>query len=350
MSKAQPIRVLMTGAGAPGGPGILLALRQEPQIELTVADANPYASGRALHTNFVQIPAASHPGYVAEMLRLCSEKQIQVLLPLVTRELELLSGHKAEFEAIGTRVVVSDAEKLHMANDKALLMQTLIAANIPVAECHTAHSGPEIEMFAKKLGYPQKNVCIKPALSNGSRGMRILDASAGSLATFFEQKPNNTHTTLESLLNIFKDAILPTMLVMEYLPGEEYTVDALLDIGEPLIILPRKRISMNNGISVAGEFENNKEIMDYATAVFKATGLHGPNGLQVKRSENGEFRILEINPRLQGSTTTALDMGINLPLLAVQQAIGIAVKSLIPEPRWGLRFTRYYADAWFSET
>ena len=96
MSTSQPIRVLMTGAGAPGGPGILLALRQDPQIELTVADANPYASGRTLHPDFVQIPAASHPGYVAEMLSLCSEKQIQVLLPLVTRELELLSGHKAK--------------------------------------------------------------------------------------------------------------------------------------------------------------------------------------------------------------------------------------------------------------
>jgi carbamoyl-phosphate synthase large subunit len=350
MSKAQPIRVLMTGAGAPGGPGILLALRQEPQIELTVADANPYASGKAIHSDFVQIPAASQPEFIGEMMRICREKQIQVLLPLVTRELELLSQSVTDFRDVGTSVVVSDADKLHMANDKALLMQTLITANIPVAECYTAHSGPEIEMFAKKLGYPQKKVCIKPALSNGSRGMRILDASAGSLASFFEQKPNNTHTTLESVLNIFKDAILPTMLVMEYLPGEEYTVDALLDNGQPLVILSRKRISMNNGISVAGEFENNKEIMDYASVVFKATGLHGPNGLQVKRSETGEFRILEINPRLQGSTTTALGMGINLPFLAVQQAIGIDVKSLIPEPRWGLRFTRYYADAWFSET
>ena len=348
MSTSQSIRVLMTGAGAPGGPGILLALRQDPQIELTVADANPYASCKAIHSDFVQIPAASQPEFIGEILNICREKQIQVLLPLVTRELELLSQYVADFRAIGTSVVVSDADKLHMANDKALLMQTLITANIPVAECHTAHSGTEIEMFAKKLGYPQKKVCIKPSLSNGSRGMRILDASAGSLSSFFEQKPNNTQTTLDNVLHIFGDATLPTMLVMEYLPGEEYTVDALLDKGEPLVILPRKRISMNNGISVAGEFENNKEIIDYATAVFKATGLHGPNGLQVKRNENGEFHILEINPRLQGSTTTALGMGINLPLLAVQQAIGTDIKSLIPEPRWGLRFVRYYQDAWFD--
>jgi carbamoyl-phosphate synthase large subunit len=348
MSTSQSIRVLMTGAGAPGGPGILLALRQDPQIELTVADANPYASGKAIHSDFVQIPAASQPEFIGEILKICREKQIQVLLPLVTRELELLSQYVTDFRDVGTYVVVSDADKLHMANDKALLMQTLITAKIPVAECHTAHSGAEIEMFAKKLGYPQKKVCIKPALSNGSRGMRILDASAGSLSSFFEQKPNNTHTTLDNVLHIFGDATLPTMLVIEYLPGEEYTVDALLENGTPLVILPRKRISMNNGISVAGEFENNKEIIDYATAVFKATGLHGPNGLQVKRNENGEFRILEINPRLQGSTTTALGMGINLPLLAVQQAIGIDVKSLIPEARWGLRFVRYYQDAWFD--
>jgi carbamoyl-phosphate synthase large subunit len=348
MSTSQSIRVLMTGAGAPGGPGILLALRQDPQIELTVADANPYASGKAIHSDFVQIPAASQPEFIGEILKICREKQIQVLLPLVTRELELLSQYVTDFRDVGTYVVVSDADKLHMANDKALLMQTLITAKIPVAECHTAHSGAEIEMFAKKLGYPQKKVCIKPALSNGSRGMRILDASAGSLSSFFEQKPNNTHTTLDNVLHIFGDATLPTMLVIEYLPGEEYTVDALLENGTPLVILPRKRISMNNGISVAGEFENNKEIIEYATAVFKATGLHGPNGLQVKRNENGEFRILEINPRLQGSTTTALGMGINLPLLAVQQAIGIDVKSLIPEARWGLRFVRYYQDAWFD--
>jgi carbamoyl-phosphate synthase large subunit len=328
-------------------PGIIKALQQSSTIQLMVADANPDASGRTLQEPFFLLPKASDPAFIGEIRQLCKEKQVDVLLPLVTRELEILSAHKQEFLQAGTRIIVSDAEKLHLANDKLQLMQKLHQHGIAVAPYFAANTADEIATSAYALGYPEKKVCIKPALSNGSRGMRILDAGAGSFEAFFEQKPGNAHTTLEYITELFGNSLLPSMLVMEYLPGEEYTIDAFLDNGEPLLILPRKRIAMNNGISVAGEFENNKEIMDYATAVFKAIGLHGPNGLQVKRNENGEFRILEINSRLQGSTTTALGMGINLPLLAVQQAIGIDVKSLIPEPRWGLRFVRYYQDAWF---
>jgi carbamoyl-phosphate synthase large subunit len=179
--------------------------------------------------------------------------------------------------------------------------------------------------------------------------MRILDAGAGSFEAFFEQKPGNPHTTLQSIITLFGDRPLPDMLVMEYLPGEEYTVDALLDSGEPFLLLPRTRIAMNNGISVAGVFEENRVIIDYATRVFRCMKLHGPNGLQVKRGEDGRFYILEINPRLQGSTTTAMGMGINLPVLAVKQSMGLSIKPLIPPPKWGLRFVRYYEDAFFDQ-
>jgi len=313
-----------------------------------VADANPDASGRTLQEPFFLLPKASDPSFISAILQLCQEHQVDVLLPLVTRELEILSAHKQEFLQAGTHIIVSDAEKLHLANDKLQLMQKLHQHGIAVAPFYTANTAEEIATCAQALGYPHKKVCIKPALSNGSRGMRILDAQAGSFEAFFEQKPGNTHASLESIMGLFGSRELPAMLVMEYLPGEEYTVDALLDNGEPLMILPRKRIAMNNGISVAGVFENNEEIINYAAQVFRCMQLHGPNGLQVKRGEDGHFYVLEINPRLQGSTTKAMGMGINLPVLAVNQAMGVNIKPLIPEPRWGLRFVRYYEDAWFK--
>ena len=40
------IKVLMTGAGAPGGPGIIQALKKDNNIHLHIADANPNSSGR----------------------------------------------------------------------------------------------------------------------------------------------------------------------------------------------------------------------------------------------------------------------------------------------------------------
>jgi carbamoyl-phosphate synthase large subunit len=345
--KNSEIRVLMTGAGAPGGPGIIKALKESSRIQLWVADANSKASGRALHKDFIQIPNASHADFLPTILKLCKDHEIQVLLPLVTRELEILSGYKQALLEAGTKVIVSDFDSLSIANNKLSLMQAVQDAGIEVAPFFKANSAVEINKYAKMLGYPEKKVCIKPALANGSRGMRILDEASGTLEAFFNEKPGNTHLSLQTVMDVFGDSHLPDMLVMEYLPGAEYTVDALLENGEALVLLPRKRVAMNNGISVAGIFENHQEIIDYSKKIFMALKLDGPNGLQVKANEEGKYRILEINPRLQGSTTTAMGMGINLPLMSVLKASGEDISSHLISPRWGLSFARYYENAFF---
>lgn len=345
MNQKTSIRVMITGAGAPGGPGIIRALGADPDLELVAADANPLASGRALLPDFELLPQALAADFGFRLLNICRSRNIDVLLPLVTRELEVIAGMKEEFSSAGIALVVSDAGPLHIANNKHRLMQKLNEAGIPVAAFRAVDTPEALEQAAKDFGYPQNPVVIKPSLSNGSRGMRILDAGRDRFADFFTHKPGTAVSTLEEVLKILKGHQIPEMLVMEYLPGEEYTVDCLLDQGNPMLILPRKRLAMNNGISVAGIFENHAGIMDYTHRVFEAIPLHGPAGLQMRMNTNGEMRMLEINPRLQGSTTTAMGMGINLPAMAVRQAAGFQFR--IPQPLWGLRFARVYEDLFF---
>lgn len=345
MNQQGKIRVMVTGAGAPGGPGIIRALVADPDLVPVAADANPLASGRALLPDFELLPRASAADFGSGLLSICRRRNIDVLLPLVTRELEVIAGMKEEFSRAGVSVVVSDAGPLHIANNKHLLMQRLEEAGIPVAAFRAVQTPEALEQAVKDFGYPHKPVVIKPSLSNGSRGMRILDARRDRFAGFFAEKPGTAVTTLEEVLNILQGHEIPEMLVMEYLPGEEYTVDCLLDRGKPLLILPRKRLTMNNGISVAGIFEDHPGIIDYTRRVFEAIPLHGPAGIQVRMNTSGEVRMLEINPRLQGSTTTAMGMGVNLPAMAVKQAAGLPFN--IPQPRWGLRFARVYEDLFF---
>ena len=89
----------MTGAGSPGGPGIIQALKKNPKINLHIADANPNASGRYMSTDctFHQLPMANSKNFIATLLDLCDKKKIYVLLPLVTKELFKLSVHKKRF-------------------------------------------------------------------------------------------------------------------------------------------------------------------------------------------------------------------------------------------------------------
>ena len=107
-------------------------------------------------------------------------------------------------------------------------------------------------------------------------------------------------------MRILSSKPFPELLVSEYLPGEEYSVDCLARNGEAIIVVPRARKKMINGISVEGEFVEEENIIGYCKQIIHELQLHGNIGIQVKRSVAGKFLILEINPRVQGTISAGL--------------------------------------------
>ena len=65
----------MTGAGAPGGPGVIKCLLKDKNIDLLVCDINPEASGRFLHKQFVQIPPATDNDFITQIFQICEEEK-----------------------------------------------------------------------------------------------------------------------------------------------------------------------------------------------------------------------------------------------------------------------------------
>lgn len=351
------INILMTGAGAPGGPGIIKALKKDKNICLHVCDVNPRASGRYLNrSRFFTIPKANSPDFMPEILAQCLKKNIQVVFPLVTMELFQLAEHKALFEKAGIKVLVSDKENLDIANNKSRLCQHLKENGILTPDFEVVKAG-DFEGFLqafKTLGYPERPLCVKPSISNGSRGVRIIDESVDKFDLLFHHKPNNLYMTFDEITEIlrghFKQANneqnFPELLISEVLTGEEYTIDTIVNQGKPELILPRVRTKMNNGISVEGQFIENQEIIDYCFQILTSLKLHGNIGIQVKRAVDGRFKILEINPRIQGTSVAAMGLGINLPLLAVKQEMGEKID--IPPIKWGTCFSRYYQEVFYN--
>jgi carbamoyl-phosphate synthase large subunit len=104
---------------------------------------------------------------------------------------------------------------------------------------------------------------------------------------------------------------------------------------------------MVNGISVKGEFIEQKDIIDYCGSIIRELRLHGNIGIQVKANSSGEYRLLEINPRVQGTISAALGAGINLPVLAVKSELGLPVTDKELGVRWGTRFGRFWDEVFF---
>jgi carbamoyl-phosphate synthase large subunit len=341
------INILMTGGGAPGAAGILKCLRQNPLFKITVADANPDAIGRWLNEDFETIPYAHEKKFVDQLLCICQKKNIHIVMPLVTKELIPLSRHKDEFEKNGIKILISNVDGLEIANNKSRLYQFLEWRGLEVPAFRIVETIDQFKSAVKELGYPEKNVCFKPSVSNGSRGFRIIANNIDEHDLLLKEKPDSTFILSNEAVRILSVKPFPELLVSEYLPGEEYSVDCLANHGKARLIVPRLRIKMINGITVVGEFVKEEKIIEFCSQIIHELQLHGNIGIQLKKSGAGKFLILEINPRVQGTIAAALGAGINLPVLAVKQESGLEIRDAELQVKWGTKFSRYWDEVFY---
>ena len=122
---------------------------------------------------------------------------------------------------------------------------------------------------------------------------------------------------------------VPGCMMMEYLPGEEYTIDCFTSKSEKLLFSGarlRKRVS--NGISVnsvlASESINN-ELKNISEIINQQLHLRGAWFYQVKRSAKGRLKLMEVAARLGGSSAFFRMKGVNFALLTLWDALGIDV-------------------------
>ena len=345
---SRELHILLTGAGAPGVEGTLYALRQLCAYIIGV-DADPQAVGQYLCDAFRTIPfAREEEAYLAALRSICEEYKVDVIVPQNTSELQLLAVNKPLFEAQGTRIAVSDAAAIEMANNKYLLLEESRRLGLPTcayALCTDfAHLRAEVQS-RKARGLL---TVVKPPCGNGSRGVRIImEADADKRKEdFYRQKPSSLYCTIEELYAILGDSF-PELLVMDYLEGEEFTVD-VLRTDKSFVAIPRKRESMRSGITFRASLEADEVMIQAARVLSESIGLRYCFGFQFKRNNEGVPMLLECNPRVQGTMVMSVMAGANIIAAAVCAALGEEE----PEPtiKWDTKLVRYWGAIGVNES
>src|ERR1043166_3203032 len=162
MTSGREINILMTGAGAPGSPGILRCLQSDPNFKVMVADANPNAVGRWLNgdSGFEKIPFAHENNFIDQLLSICERRNVQVVMPLVTKELIPLSQNKKEFEGQDTKVLVSNVDSLEIANNKSRLYQFMEWRGIDVPTYRVVENIDQFKLAVEELLASQRRACF----------------------------------------------------------------------------------------------------------------------------------------------------------------------------------------------
>ncbi len=345
-NRVSKVTVMITGAGAPGSVGIIKSLRLngERNIKVIGVDANlEEAAGIGMVDKSYKIPPAESCSFIDEVLKICINEKVDVVIPLVTKELSVFSKNIKVFKINNIKVQISKYESLQIANNKYNLMKFCKDHRVPSPIFYRVRSIEEFEEKAKMLGYPEKKICFKPPESNGLRGFRIISDSQNKMDNLLNEKPNNIYIGYDEFLQMAKDSnTFPELLLMEYLPGEEYSVDALVDNGKCYAVIPRLREKIKMGISFAGTTVEDKEIIKYSRKIVEKLKLHGNIGLQFKRDSNGLPKILELNPRVQGTIVLCTASGYNMVYNSVKLALG--EKPINYKIKWGTRIIRYWDE------
>ncbi len=349
-SRDGDVTVLVTGAGAVGASGIIKAIRRADAFDAHIVgvDTDPDAYGFTLVDTAETVPAADTDAFVSDLLAVARREDADVILPLNAAEVGPLSEAKPVFESEGIEVMVLSPQALSVARDKGRLYDELVKQAHPVApEFYRVSTYDEFLDAVHALGYPNRRVCFKPPVSTDMRCFRVLDPDMDRFNALLNQKPNSTVTTLGDVLPVLQETVqFPELVVMEFLPGEEYTVDALVRDDETPILVSRSHNEACDDASFVGTVEENPELLQDTRELCSVFGLEYNVTFRFKYTAAGRPKLVDIHPRLSPSVTASVGAGANIPALSVQYAMGQELPELDIE--WGTHVTRDWQDVFYG--
>jgi carbamoyl-phosphate synthase large subunit len=335
---ARPLTVLVSASGAPGTAALLRALRGngERHVRLVGTDMSERAIGRHLCDAFHLVPPGGDPGFADAILDVCAREGVDAVIPQSSFDLLGLAEAKDRFG--GTAVLVSSPDATRRSNDKAATYAFLDAIGVKGPAWRRVQGSHELAAAARDLGYPDADVCFKPLFSSGSRGFRVLSASADRREQLLGNRPGVAGAMqIEEVVELFPEGGGPDLLVMELATGKERTVDGIASSGRILLGHPKTREAIRAGLAMYFETLDDPQLMEIASRIVAELRLDHFFNIQLVGDH-----VIEINPRI---STVVYQEDLNLPYLGVKHALGeiseeelTALRARVRRTRRALRF------------
>jgi|Deesub1362B_J571_1020462.scaffolds.fasta_scaffold01106_5 carbamoyl-phosphate synthase large subunit len=279
----EQMRVLITGVGGPAGKAAAYYFKHAGYFVVGV-DMNPDVEAN------VDVFHAVHPSsdlrYVPQLIALAKRYGIRFLLPTVSEELPKLSLERERFMSQGIFVLISRPYAVFIANDKYLTCMFMKKMRVPVPEFYLPQDiRRRLDEGGKGIHFP---ILAKPRVGRGGRGIIIYE--------------NEQQLKREKRRDIF---------YQEFIPGEEYDLNLFIEPYPPYRILASRvlrKVQMEHGkvgnaIVVQPELAEDVRWVGERAAIM--LGLTGPVDMDIRRRENGQPVLLEINARLGANSLAA---------------------------------------------
>lgn len=295
--------VLVFPCGSEIGLEIYRAINKNKDFKL-YGGSSTNDHGRFVYENYIgNIPFVEDENFIEEINRIITEKKIDLIMPAHDSVVLKLSENIDKIKAI---VVTSSQLACDICRSK-MKTYNYFKDILPIPTIYNINE-------VKSKDFP---LFLKPSVGQGSKGTK---------------KVNN----IDELNHYYTDNQL---LILEYLPGEEYTVDCFTNYkGELIYCQGRIRDRILNGISVNCKAVNDINFSILANKINDNIKMNGAWFFQLKRRQNGELVLMEIATRVAGTMEFERGYGVNLILLSLYNALNIDVS--ISKNNYEIEFDR----------
>ena len=270
--------------------------------KLVATDITPASPAFQKADAGVLVPPARRAEYLPTLKDIAKKHRIGLVVPLTDLDLRSLARHRDEFTEFGCTVMIGSEDAVTLCRDKAKTNELIGKAGLATINTLT------MAEFRATPFYP---CFVKPVSGSAGIGSSVI----------------RNEKQLRAHVSTYGDL----MIVQEYVPGQEYTVDVYRSRdGKVRCVVPRQRLLVRSGEVEKGITVKDPELIRTATALGEAMkNLWGVFCCQCRRSGNGPVRYFEINPRFGGGSPLAIAAGANLPLYLLQEVLGLPITAEI---------------------
>jgi predicted ATP-grasp superfamily ATP-dependent carboligase len=296
------MQVLVTDDSYTHSLGIVRSLGQKGlRVSVLTESSSRLASYSRYCSSSWMAPAPHNEGYFEAVVAILRRSHFDLIIPVGYASTAALARHKSELASL-SRLEVADFVKIRAAADKRYVAKLAEAAGVPTPKTVCPSSFSDAMSACSNLRYP---VVVKAPHESVKRPV------------VYARSPKQLEAILNNMSLEACHGINNLPIIQEYIPGCGCGFFALYQNGICKRVFMHRRVREvppSGGISSCAESFHDPRLQEYGTRLLDRLDWHGVAMVEFRHDRrDGEYKLMEINPKFWGSLDLALAAGVDFP-------------------------------------
>lgn len=279
------------------------------------------------------VPEVYDSNYIDILRDICKEQKIDALISLNDLELPIIADNKSRFEELGTRIIVSDPHVIDITFDKYKTMQWVASIGLKVPKTYITLASAKDALAKGDITFP---LFMKPRWGSGSIGLETVD-DLEELVFYHHLLKKKIKKSILATASVGDDFIM----IQENLTGQEYGLDVMNDLdGNFVSVSVKQKLAMRAGETDKAITVDLPEVREIGATIGRNLKHVANLDVDIMKRANGDYCVLELNPRFGGGFPFSYEAGVNMPLAIIKWLRGEKVDPSMLQPEYGKMFAK----------